>query len=256
MSIQVGRQRPRRLAVVDDDRPARMTASERWALALLSIGTASFLPLALNRFVFPKLAVIAAGVLIATLTPARGRLPAAAVTLLVASAGWLVVAALTGAMPLEQLIGLPPRYEGIVSLPVYAGAGIAGARLLGPARARGSSAWFLRWLSVAAIAIGVEAVLEAAGLRPLASNVQRPGSLLGNASDEGAWAILALAPLAAVSLRVGGRLYLAGAVGAAANSSARDRAVRSLARSQRRRSCCFYYHTACYASSGLRVRSR
>ena len=45
-------------------------------------------------------------------------------------------------------------------------------------------AWFLDWLAVTALLVGAEAVLETAGLRPLVSDVTRPGSLLGNASDE------------------------------------------------------------------------
>jgi O-antigen ligase len=195
--------------------PARMATRERWALALLATGTAVFLPLALNRFVFPKFAVVAAGVLLATTVPARGRLPRSAVAILSVGALVLLAAALAGSTPVAQLLGRPPRYEGIFVLPVYVGAGVAGARLLGPGRARGSTAWFLRWLSIAALAIGVEAALEATGLRPLASSVARPGSLLGNASDEGAWAVLALGPLTAVALRVGGRLYIAGALAAA-----------------------------------------
>jgi O-antigen ligase len=191
-----------------------MLRPERWALALLALSGAVILPEALNRFVFPKLAVAAAGVMLAATVPARGRLPRAAVVLVLAGSAVLVAGALTGATPGVQLIGRGPRYEGLLGLTVYLGAGVAGARLLGYSRARGSTAWFLRWLALASLVIGVEAVLEAAGLRPLVSNVARPGSLLGNASDEGAWAALALGPLAAVAIRVGGRLFAAGAVAA------------------------------------------
>ena len=182
---------------------------------LFAAGSATFLPFALNRFVFPKLAVASAGVLLAILAPVHGRLPRVASGLLGAAALWLLTAAIGGSTPVAALLGRPPRYEGMFVLPVYLGCVVAGARLLGPARAYGSTAWFLRWLSIVAIAIGAEAIFEAAGLRPLASNVARPGSLLGNASDEGAWALLALGPLGAVALRVGGRLYIAGALGAA-----------------------------------------
>lgn len=193
-----------------------MTGCERWALALLAIGTAAFLPFALNRFVFPKLVVVGAGVLLASLVPARGRLPRPAIMIVGLGALCLLVAALAGAAPVEQLVGGPPRYEGVFVLPVYVGALVSGARVLSLGRARGSTSWFLRWLAVAAIAVGVEAVLEATGLRPLASNVSRPGSLLGNASDEGAWALLVLCPLAAVTVRAGGGLYAVGTLGAAA----------------------------------------
>ncbi len=196
-------------------RPDRMLARERAALALLALSGAAFLPGALNRFVFPKLALVAAATALAATVPARGRLPRAAVALLLGGAGVLVLAALSGRAPLLQLIGLPPRYEGLVALPLYVGAGVSGARLLGHGRARGSSRWFLDWLAVAALAIATEALLETLGLRPLTSNVSRPGSLLGNASDEGAWAVLALGPLLAAAVRVRGRLFTAGALGAA-----------------------------------------
>ena len=192
-----------------------MEPRERWALAALALSGTVFVPLALNRFVFAKLALAAAAIVLAFTVRPRGRLPRAAVALLLASAVVLMLATLTGQTPLGQLLGRSPRYEGVFVLPVYLGALLAGARLLGPGHARGSMAWFLRWLAVAAVAIGVEALAEAAGLRPLASDVARPGSLLGNASDEGAWALLALGPLANVALRVRGRLYAIGAIGAA-----------------------------------------
>ncbi|MGH2842079.1 MAG: O-antigen ligase family protein [Solirubrobacteraceae bacterium] len=204
------------MAPAPSARPARMLVPERLALALLALSGAAFLPDALNRFVFPKLVLVAIAVTLAAIVPARGRLPRAAVAVLCAGAALLTLAALSGRTPLQQLIGLAPRYEGLIVLPLYAGAGVAGARLLGHGRARGASRSFVRWLALAAILIGIEAVLEAAGLRPLASNVARPGSLLGNASDEGAWAVLALGPLAAVAIRVGGGLFTAGAVMAAA----------------------------------------
>ena len=197
-------------------RPGRMLVRERWALLLLAVGTAAFLPGALNRFVFPKLAVLALGISLALSVPARGRLPRAAVAILTLGSLVLLVAAAAGATPLAQLLGRPPRYEGLLALSVYLGSGVAAARLLGPGRARGSTAWFLECLAIASLAIGIEAVLETAGLRPLQSDVARPGSLLGNASDEGAWAVLALGPLASVALRARAPIYIAGAVGAAA----------------------------------------
>jgi hypothetical protein len=199
-----------------DDFGKRLGASAaRWAILLLAVAGAGFLPGALDRFVFPKLALDAAGVALALSVPARGALPRAGKWLLVLAGLILLAAALSGVTPLQQLIGRPPRYEGLVALPVYLGVLVSGARLLGPGRAPGSMAWMLDGLSVAALAIGIEAALEAAGLRPLVSSVSRPGSLLGNASDQGAWAVLALGPLAAVAIRRRGVLHRAGALGAA-----------------------------------------
>ena len=114
--------------------------------------------------------------------------------------------------PLGALVGRSPRYEGVFVLPVYVAAGAAGAWLLGPSRRRGAMPWFLRTLAVVAVAVALEAVLEAFGLRPLPTNVARPGSLLGNAGDEGALGVLLLGPLAAVASRARDPWFVAGAV--------------------------------------------
>lgn len=195
--------------------PLPLRPRERWALALLAIGGCMFLPFALDRFVFPKLSVVTAGVLLASTVPARGKLSRAVIAICFTGLLLLMAGAVAGTTPVAQVLGRPPRYEGVLVMSIYLGAFAAGARLMATERAPGATSWWLRWLTVAALAIAVEAVLESAGLRPLASNVARPGSLLGNASDEGAWGVLALGPLATVALRVGGRWRIAGAVAAA-----------------------------------------
>jgi O-antigen ligase len=195
-------------------RPERLATPERAALAMLGLCSVVVLPGALNRFVFGKLAVAALGVALAAVAPARGRLPRAATALLAVAAGLLLTAALTEPVPRAALAGLPPRYEGGIGLPIYLGALVAGARLLGVGRARGASACFLRWLSVAAIAVGLVALLDELGVRLLTSSTARAGGLLGNASDEGAWAALALGPLAAVALAGRRPLHVGGAVAA------------------------------------------
>jgi O-antigen ligase len=195
---------------------SRPLEREACALALLATSGAWFMPHALNRFVFLKLAAVAAAVMLAATVPARGRLPRIAVALLGASGVLLVCAAIQGASPLAQLLGRPPRYEGAFVLPVYLGSLYAGGRLLGPGRTPETDARLLGWLALAAIAIGVLALVEAAGPRPLSSAVARPGSLLGNASDEGAWAVLALGPLLASTLAQPRALPILGTLGASA----------------------------------------
>jgi O-antigen ligase len=187
---------------------------ERAALALLAIGTVAFMPGALDRFVFLKVAVIASGVALAFTVPARNRLSPRIVTILSLGSIVLLVATLREAAPLTALVGRSPRFEGVFVLPVYVGAAVAGARLLGPDRAEGSTAWFMKWLAFAAVLVGIEAALEFTGLRPLASSVARPGSFLGNASDEGAWAVLVLGPLAAVAVTTRKWPYLVGSLAA------------------------------------------
>ena len=133
---------------------------------------------------------------------------------------------------MAQLLGRPPRYEGVLALSVYLGALVAGRGCSGPGQAPARAAWVLDVLSVAALAIGIEAALEATGLRPLASNVSRPGSLLGNASDQGAWAVLALGPLAIAAFTFRERLHVAGALRPPWRSRPPDRGARWRGRSR------------------------
>lgn len=187
---------------------------DRAALFLLAVGTAAILPGALNRFVFPKLAVILAGVILTGWCTARGSLPRLIAALVALAGVLLAIAAVLGEAPAAQLIGRPPRYEGLVALPVYAGALFAGARLLGPERPADAMPWWLDCLAAAAIVVAVEAVLESAGVGALRSDVTRPGSLLGNASDEGAWGLLVLGPLGCVAIEQRRPMAAAGAVAA------------------------------------------
>ena len=155
------------------------------AISLVVLSTVAFLPWAFHRWVLPKELVLAVACLIALFAVASGRLPrwlwlTGGVALLI-----LLVAALTGAAPLSQLFGRWPRYEGLVTLPVYIAAGWMGARLLGPSAGAARYRALYSASSVAAILIGALAVAESVGLRPIASDLARPGSLLGNATDQG-----------------------------------------------------------------------
>lgn len=187
----------------------------RVALALCALAPAAFLPFALNRFVFAKVAVVAVAVALAATVAPRGRLPRPVVALVAAAFALLAAAALASPAPIAALLGRAPRYEGAFVVPLYAAAAFAGAWLLGPERSRRALPFWLRWLTVAAVAVALEAVLEAFGLRPLATDVARPGSLLGNASDEGAYAVLCLGPLAAAAVAVRDRWCAVGAVASA-----------------------------------------
>lgn len=159
------------------------------------------LPTGLSRFVLPKLALVAAAVALAALARPAGRLQRGVAAVVGVGAVWLAIAAVAGDAPAAQLVGRWPRYEGLVALPLYAGALWAGARLLGP----GTTPVRTRALVVSAAATGltaaVVAVVEATGLRPLGGDVDRPGSLLGNASQQGAIGAMLLAVLLAVVVR-------------------------------------------------------
>ncbi|ROP64318.1 O-antigen ligase family protein [Curtobacterium sp. PhB115] len=162
--------------------------SQHLLRASLSIAVAStvvLLPGAFDRWFLPKAVVVAVAVIVACTGAPNGRLPRWALTVVVVGGAVLVTTALTSAAPAASFWGRWPRYEGAVMIPVYFASLWLGARLLGP----GADARVHRRLSdaVAAVSVllGVVALLEACGLRPLGGSAARPGALLGNASDQG-----------------------------------------------------------------------
>jgi len=171
-----------------------------WAIILAAASIVVFLPDAMNRWVFPKEFILAIGVVLASLAVPAGRLPRWMLALVGLSCLVLLGAALAGATPLSQLWGRWPRYEGLVTLPVYAAALWAGSRLLGPAATPLARRVFLRTIAIASSGVGVVAIFEAVGLRPIPSDLARPGSLLGNASDQGIVGLMFVALLAIPAL--------------------------------------------------------
>ncbi len=165
-------------------------AISRWHVAavwILSLAPAVVLPGALNRFVFIKLAFGAAAVACALMAQVSGRLQRSSRILLTLAGITLAASALLGQAPVAQLIGRAPRYEGIVALSVYLGAFLIGAWLLGPGANPALRAQLIKATAVATTLIAFVALLEAFGLQPLATSASRPGSLLGNASEQGAY---------------------------------------------------------------------
>ncbi|MDH6235702.1 O-antigen ligase family protein [Cryobacterium sp. CG_9.6] len=144
-----------------------------------------FVPDALTRWVLPKDALLALAVVIGSLAVARGRLPRWLVTLATVAGGLLLIAVLASANPAAQLWGSWPRYEGLVSMPVYVAAVWLGARLIAPDVEPGGLSTLNRAVIVAATLMGVVSVLEAVGLGPIASDLARPGAFAGNATDQG-----------------------------------------------------------------------
>ena len=199
--------------------PTRVSL-EQVAIALLCLAPLAIIPGGENRFVFAKLAVFAAGVLVACFAAPTGRLPRPVTWLLVAGFAVTALSAGLGANPLHAIAGAAPRYEGLPVLALYAACGWAGARLLGPLASR-NAVRTLEWsLAVTAVVVAFIAVLETAGLRPLSSNLARPGSLLGTASDQGALGVLIAGTLGWVALRGEARDSVVAIVGAGAASVA------------------------------------
>ncbi|PRY67611.1 O-antigen ligase [Glaciihabitans tibetensis] len=155
------------------------------ALWVLVAAVIFLLPGAFNRWVFPKETVALAGVLLAAIAIPAGRLPrwvwiAAGTGLVVAAS-----AALLGATPLAQIVGRWPRYEGLISVGVYFAVAWAAARLLGPAGTAQRFQSLYTSLATASVLLGVVSLLEASGARPIATDLARPGALLGNATEQG-----------------------------------------------------------------------
>lgn len=175
---------------------------------------AVIVPGALNRFVFGKLFVAAVGVALASIAPGCGRLSCQARILLGCGGVLLALAAVTSASPVSALLGRAPMHEGALVLPIYLLAGVSGARLLGPRCDNRATRVVLATMSLCMLLIGFVAVLESLGLRPLSTDLDRPGSLLGTASDEGAIAVLYAGPLLMHALRERRPLIVAGTVAA------------------------------------------
>jgi O-antigen ligase len=127
----------------------------------------------------------------------------------------LLISALFSDSPLTALLGRAPRSEGALVLAVYLLAGLSGARLLGPGRSARAVQLALKTMAWCVIVVAGVAVLESLGARPLSSNLDRPGSLLGNASDQGAFAVLYGGPLVVAAIKDRGASVITGGAVAA-----------------------------------------
>jgi hypothetical protein len=152
---------------------------------LVCVAPFALLPGMFDRWVFPKLLLVVVGAGFALFARPAGKLPRWVSWWLLAVGAVLAAGAMLGAAPLPQLFGRWPRYEGAVALPVYVLAAWSGARLLGgdapPRRVR--TMWMTT--SLAALVAAVIAVTETFGVHLLATTQARPGSVFGNASDQG-----------------------------------------------------------------------
>lgn len=173
----------------------RARTASLW-VALLS--PAVLLPGGEDRFALAKLAALALAVVIGLHARPTGWLPRWAVIGLVAGSVWLVLAASVSEAPWAQLWGRWPRYEGLITLPVLAGALWLGARTLGPDAPKAARITAERAIMMLAALVTGVALLQVLGAPLLQTPAGRPGSLLGNATDQGA-----VGALCAVVLLVG-----------------------------------------------------
>lgn len=193
-----------------------MTRASIWSLWLSPIAV---LPGLHDRWGWPKLLVALAAALIAMGLPAAGRFPRWFSVSVLAVCAVLTTTALFGKEPLAQLLGRAPRYEGAIVLVVLIAVGAAGARLLGPDATVIHRRHAVRAAATASVLLAGVAVLESTGLRPIESDLIRPGSLTGNATDQGILGAIFVAVLGSALVGENGRnarLDVWAAVGTAA----------------------------------------
>lgn len=192
-------------------RPDRSGSLGVW-LAVLALVV--FLPEAFTRWFLPKELLLLVALVFASRAPARGRMPRTLWVLIGVGALLLALAAFASDGPVGAIMGRWPRYEGLISLPVYVAAVWVGTRLLGPHASIVRLGSFTRALVAASLLIGVVSFLEGLGLRPIAGDADRPGSLLGNATDQGligaAIVLLLLPPFATACAAARAKLVASG----------------------------------------------
>lgn len=164
---------------------------------LMVLSTLAVLPGGFSRFVLAKLLVVAVACLVAATLPAQGRLPRSVVWSLAAGLVVFVAASLAGDTPTASLVGRWPRYEGLPVVALYAGSAWVGARVAGRGHAR--AVQLVHALGAMSLVLFACTVLDTLGHSPLgATTLDRSGSLLGNATDQGLVAMVGAVVVAAV----------------------------------------------------------
>lgn len=176
--------------------PARRRAL---ALSLVVAAPVLWVPGGFTRFGPATLLLVAAAALVAATVPAVGRLPRRLVLVGVAWCTALALAAVLGDTPLASLLGRWPRYEGLPVLLLYGAAAWVGARTLD--RDAAGTRRLTSTVGALAIVLAVASLLDLLGLDLVspggAGGLARSGSLLGNATDQGAVAMMAALVVAA-----------------------------------------------------------
>lgn len=208
------------LVRIDEKRSGSVRALPAVAVVVLVLCTVCvFLPGGLFRFSWIKTVFALLACIAAMWVRPVGRLPRLLKVLVLAGAGCFVLATVLSPDPVQALVGRWPRYEGVVVLGAYLGSLWAGARVL--PGSTGTHRALVTWAGVAALVLAVPAVLELAGFRPLGGGAgDRPGGLLGNATDEGAVGAMLLALLLPPAVRERRPLEVAGLAAAATTVAA------------------------------------
>lgn len=163
-------------------------------IALVGVSGIVALPGLAEPYLLPKAATAALGVSLMLAAPRVWALPRPLAAVVAAAAVALGLAAATSVAPISAAMGRYPRYEGLWVLTVYVCAVAAGARMRAWPKA-----WLIlhRTLALAALLVVLAALVQLAG----AGTALRVTSLLGNASELGAWSAVVAAGLAGAALK-------------------------------------------------------
>ena len=191
----------------------------------MCVSPLAFLPGGFIEFVFPKLLLVSLALVFGASGRSGSGLPRSVTWTLVACGLLFVVACLLSATPVASLVGRWPRYEGVVVVGLYAGSMWLGARVLGAGEQETRAPLFVRATAAMSTVLFVASAAEQLGLSLTgASDVSRPGALLGNATDQGLIAMLAVAVLVRPALAPGAwwvRVGVVSGIGTVALSGSR-----------------------------------
>jgi len=198
--------------VLTTTQAARRRTAAIWLVCFSVLG---WVPDGFSRFVFAKLLLVAVACLLAATVPPLGRLPRTLLILVAAGLGVLVAAAVVSDTPTASLLGRWPRYEGLPVLCLYVAGAWLGARLLTPRT--DDLRVVVDPMAAMALVLGLTSLLDAIGISPLGESLQaRDGALLGNATDQGLVAMMAVAVLTPAVLRHRAPYLVAGLIAALA----------------------------------------
>ncbi|MDT0200390.1 tetratricopeptide repeat protein [Nocardioides sp. AE5] len=176
----------------------------------MPLSTLAIWPGAHVQYVAAKLILVALAVAVGVWALPAGRLRTEVHWLL--AAGGLVLATAVIASPDPAPFGRWPRHEGLLVVPLYVLMAWLGARLVGHLAEGHRMTAFRRALALTAVVLAVCSLLQAGGWWPGATTVERPGALLGNATDQGIIGLLVAAVLGREAITERHALAVAGTV--------------------------------------------